>query len=112
MTYELIVAVDVHEPIEEVEDLDPEYADVRGLALSSLELHERLAEQCGRAQARLGETERVAHEDLRAEELVEEREDDAVEDLLDLCVVAVVEREVRAEQDALKVHHRSVPDLA
>lgn len=111
-TYQLIPAIDVHEPVEEIEDLYPEDADVRRLALTRLELHETLAEQCGCAQACLGHAHRVAHEDLLLQELVEEREDDAVEDLFNLIVVAVVEGQVRPEQDALEVHDGAVSDFA
>ncbi|KAJ3013722.1 hypothetical protein NUW54_g1509 [Trametes sanguinea] len=59
--------------VEKVEDLDPQDADVRLLALARLKLHERLAQQRGRAQARLGETQRVAEERLRLEQLVKQR---------------------------------------
>ena len=111
-TYQLVAAIDVHESIEQIQNLDPQHAYVCRLAITRLELHETLAEQCGCAQACLGHAHRVAHEDLLLQELVEEREDDAVEDLLDLPVVPVVEREVRPEQDALEVHDGAVSDFA
>ena len=111
-TYQLVPPVDVHEAVEEVKDLDPEHADVRRLALARLKVHERLAEERARAEARLGHAERVAQEHLRAQQLVEQREDDAVEDVFYWRVVALVEGQVRAEQDALQVHERGVPDLA
>lgn len=47
VTYQLIPTIDVHEPIEQIEDLDPQNADVGYLAIAGLELHERLAKQSG-----------------------------------------------------------------
>ena len=111
-TYQLVAAIDVHESIEQIQNLDPQHAYVCRLAITRLELHEHLTEQGRRTEARLGHSHRVAHKYLLLEELIQEGKDDAVEDLLNLTVVAFVQREVRPEEDALEVDHGRVPDLS
>lgn len=111
MTYQLVTAINVHQPVEQVEHLDPQDPDVGRLALTRLELHERLAEERGRTQARLGRAHRVTHERLRLEQFVQERKEDAIEDVFDLSVVGLVYRKMRAEQDALQVHQSGMSDL-
>ena len=80
----------MHEPIQKIEDLDPQDPNIGLLALARLKLHERLAQQRRGAQARLRETHGIAQERLRLEQLVEKREDDAVEYVLDLPMVVVI----------------------
>jgi len=101
---QLIAPVHVHEPVEQVEHLDPQDPDVRGLPFPSLEMHERLAQQRGGPQAALGHAHGVAQEHLWLEQLVEQREDDAVEELLHLVVLYALDGYVRAKHDALQLH--------
>ena len=42
-TYQLISPVDMHEPIEQIQDLQPEFLHIRGLPFPCLEMHEGLA---------------------------------------------------------------------
>lgn len=74
-------------------------------------MHEGLGQQRGRTQTRLGHAHGIAQEYLRLQQLVEQREDYAVEQLLDLALVFLVQKEVRPEDDALQVDEGCVSDF-
>ena len=110
-THELITTVDIHEAVQQVEDLNPQYANIGLEPVPSLEMHERLAQQRRRSQTCLGHAHRIAEEDLRLQELVQKREHYAIEQLLDLVLIFLVQEQVRAKNDALKIDESCVSDF-
>lgn len=111
-THQLVTTIDVHQPVEQIQHLDPQNPNVGRLTLACFELHERLAEERGCSKASLGQAEGVAHERLRLQQLIQQREQDAVEDVFDLAVAVLVYWEMRAKEDALQVDQCGVSEFA
>lgn len=75
-------------------------------------MHKRLAQQIRGSQPCFGNTHWISQQDLRFEKLIKEREDNAVEEFVDLILVIRVEREMGAENNALKMGDSGVSDFA
>lgn len=110
--YQLVLSIDVHESVQQIQYLDPDNSDVR-LTLSFLhfQLHERLTQQGCSSQPCLRHPSGVSVEDLWFQQLVYQREDDAVKGFLHLRLVRIFQQNVLAEQDSLEVCYCRLTDL-
>lgn len=102
----------MHEAIQKIQHLDPQNTDIRLLAISCFEMHERFTQQGRSPQSGFLHAHGITQKDLWFQELVEQGEDDAVEKFFDLALVLHIKLEMRTQNCPLEMQDGVVANLS